>query len=169
MINLMDFPQNAAIRTYDELERLDEKAPAVHVVAFSSDGETILAGLDDWTARLWSVSTGKQLMVLRGHGGPVISAGFSPDGNTILTGSVDRTACLWDAKTGIPLKTLRKHIWPLFSAVFSSDGMTIITSSLDTLNFLWSSSESSLEWACTREYLAQELYLKMWKLVKARD
>ncbi len=48
------------------------------------------------TARVWDPLTGKELVVLRGHEGPVWSAAFSPLGDRIVTASLDKTARVWD-------------------------------------------------------------------------
>ena len=72
----------------------------VRSVAFSADGERILTGSDDKTARLWDAKTGAEIYALKGHTDPVTSVAFSPDGARILTGSDDNTARLWDHRQG---------------------------------------------------------------------
>nr|MBA2306715.1 WD40 repeat domain-containing protein [Candidatus Dependentiae bacterium] len=42
-------------------------------VAFSADGKTVLTGSTDTTARLWDVTTGKELQVLKGHTNDITS------------------------------------------------------------------------------------------------
>ena len=58
----------------------------VSSVAFSPDGQHILTGSEDNTAKLWDLS-GRELQSFSGHTSYVRSVAFSPDGQHILTGS----------------------------------------------------------------------------------
>src|SRR5262249_143457 len=68
-------------------------------VDFSSDGNWVLTGSYDKTARLWDINTGLEVRRFTGHTDPVQSVAFSPDVKTVITGSYDKTARLWDADT----------------------------------------------------------------------
>ena len=72
---------------------------------FSPDGQRIITGSQDTTARIWDARTGHELVKLEGHTAAVTSVAFSPDGTRVLTGSQDNTAKLWDAadRQGNPL------------------------------------------------------------------
>ncbi len=59
----------------------------------------IVSGSHDKTVRVWDAASGKELMVLRGHGGPVFAAGFSRDGARIVSGSEDKTVRVWPARS----------------------------------------------------------------------
>ena len=81
----------------------------------------------DHVARIWDTSTGKELLILRGHTGRIASASFSPDGRRIVTASWDKTARLWDAETGKQLAALSAGEDSLGSATFSPDGRRVLT------------------------------------------
>ena len=49
---------------------------------------------------MWSVLTGKEVAILKGHEGRVNGARFSPDDLKIVTASSDKTARVWDVATG---------------------------------------------------------------------
>ena len=78
-------------------------------MAFSPDGQRIVTGSGDQTAKVWDAASGKELLTLKGHGSRVWSVAFSPDGQRIVTGSRDQTAKVWDAASGKELLTLKGH------------------------------------------------------------
>ena len=63
----------------------------------------------DNTARIWDAESGKEIAVLKGHAGRVISAAFSADGKRVVTASDDKTARIWDAESGKEIAVLKGH------------------------------------------------------------
>ena len=108
-------------------ELLTEGYPVLRV-AFTPNGERIVtASSNDKIARIWEVTTGKEVAVLCGHEYGVSSAAFSPDGSRIVTASYDLTARIWDAATAKQIDVLEGHESFVTNAFFSPDGSRILT------------------------------------------
>jgi WD40 repeat protein len=70
----------------------------VGALAMSTDGQSALLSLDDWTFRLWNKAHGQ--LILGGHCGEINSLCLSADGHRGLSGSADRTIGLCDLDKG---------------------------------------------------------------------
>jgi WD40 repeat protein len=105
---------------------------SVNSAVFSPDGKLALTASYDQTARIYEVSTGKELQVLSGHTpNEVNSAVFSPDGKLALTATNDKTARIYEVSTGKELQVLSGHANWVKSAVFSPDGKLALTAESD--------------------------------------
>ncbi len=99
---------------------------------FSPDGKYALTASWDNTARIYEVSSGKELHVLTGHTDKVESAVFSLDGKYALTASWDQTARIYEVSSGKEMQVLSGHSSVIWSAVFSPDGKYALTASNDS-------------------------------------
>jgi len=72
----------------------------VYCVEFSRDGQYIVTGSCDGTARIWDTQTYSQAGdPLTGHTKDVWSASFSPAGKLVVSASHDGTVRIWNAKS----------------------------------------------------------------------
>ena len=114
--------------------------------AFSPDGSQVLTGSSDGTARLWSITSGKEVKRFSGHEGGITSCAFSPDGAQILTGSNDGTARLWTVASGKEVKRFSEEVCDIegsFSVIgcaFSTDGTHVMTGLNNSIVRLWSAT-----------------------------
>lgn len=104
---------------------------------FSPDGLHIVTASADKTARIWDVSSGRELIRLIGHTGLVHAARYSPDGSRIVTASADQTARIWDSVTGRQVLSLDGHTATVRSASFSPDGRRVVTAGTDKTARVW--------------------------------
>lgn len=78
---------------------------SVYSVLFVDRGKLVIAGNGDGTISYWEVDSGKEMRVLRGHSGSVLSLTLSRDGRTLASGGYDHTLKLWDVKMGNEIRT----------------------------------------------------------------
>lgn len=79
---------------------------AVLAVAPSPDSNFVATGSKDKSAKLWEVSTGREVRSFLGHEASVTSLTFSPDGQFLITGSNDKSVRIWRVAQG---KEIYKH------------------------------------------------------------
>ncbi|MGH2669056.1 MAG: P-loop NTPase fold protein, partial [bacterium] len=72
----------------------------VRAVAVTPDGEEIVTGGGDGTARVWNRRSGEERVALRGHSGWVQAVAVTPEGEEIVTGGGDGTIRVWNRSTG---------------------------------------------------------------------
>jgi hypothetical protein len=116
----------------------------VLAVAVAPDGERVVTGSDDGSAKIWNAATGTEVLTLTGHSAGVTAVAISGDGTRIATGSYDQTTRLWDAATGKLLALLRGHTAPVYALGFSPDGARIVTAGADGTLRLWTTREGQL-------------------------
>lgn len=110
---------------------------AINSAVFNSKGDYIVTASDDFTAKIWDVSTKMQIGETMKHDSCVNYAVFSHDGNYIVTASDDYTAKLWNAHTGEQVGEVMKHDSCVNYAAFSHDGKYIVTASMDSTAKIW--------------------------------
>jgi WD40 repeat protein len=64
----------------------------------------VVGGSEDNTIRIWSVQTGRQLQILRGHELPVAAVAFSTDGRSLTSVGGDAVK-VWDVSAGTELRS----------------------------------------------------------------
>jgi len=109
----------------------------IQALAFSSDNRFIVSGSKDFSLKLWSLSTNKEIRTFSGHTDRIFDVAFSPDGKFIASGSGDNTVKLWDALTGKEIRTFTGHTDRIKSVVFSPDSKTVLSGSDDKTAILW--------------------------------
>jgi hypothetical protein len=132
-----------------ELLTLKGHTGLVGSVAWSPDGNRLLTGSADETAKVWDAAGGPERLTLKGHTTMVFFVAWSPDGRRLATGGGDGTAKVWDAAGGRELLTLTGHTGPVWSVAWSPDGRQLATRSLDGTARVWEAADAEAvqEWA----------------------
>ena len=111
--------------------------------AFSPDGQYLITTLGT-DAKVWEISSGRDVAILHGHTATIGDAAFSPDGTLILTVSEDKTGRIWNAKTGAVLAVLKGDANPIKKGQFALNGKYVVTISGTGEAKLWRTADGSL-------------------------
>lgn len=103
---------------------------AIYAAEFSPDGNLVVTGSSDSTARVWDLATSKSRRV-----SPKIdiftAVSFDRTSRLIATGTNDGRVVVWEAITGRRVTALRAHDGGVTSVGFSPNGKLIVTASYD--------------------------------------
>jgi WD40 repeat protein len=96
-------------------------APDARLMAFSPDGTTLAAVVEEGEVRLWRVSDGALLHTLRGHEEPISLLRFTPDGSCVVSGSASSSRLLLhDTKSGAVVFDTTAHLEPVVAYAAAS-------------------------------------------------
>jgi RNA polymerase sigma factor (sigma-70 family) len=109
----------------------------VNALQFSKDGARLAVVGDDGFAKVYDPATGKEVAMLKGHGGLLFCVAFGPDGKTVVTGGDDNIVRVWNAETGGLLASLEGHTDSVRCAAFDPKGELLFTGSPDKTLKAW--------------------------------
>jgi serine/threonine protein kinase/WD40 repeat protein len=113
--------------TGDETGTIAVEGP-VSSLGFRPDGKALAIGMGQAEVgqiALRELPGGRELHLLKGHGGPVMALAYAADGRTLVSGSSDHTVRLWDPPTGEERDRLEGQQGPAVWTNFSPDGQFI--------------------------------------------
>lgn len=113
------------VTTGKELHTYADSEGAILGVAFSPDGKRVFAACKDNAARVWTVGSDGQAVILK-HNWAVNGIAVSPDGKTVATIDDGGSITIWDAATLKPVATWN-HSSGGRALAFSGDGKTLVS------------------------------------------
>lgn len=101
------------------------------------DEQTIAAGYEDGTIRIFSISSRASTVVFSGHSSAVTVLRYDPSGTRLCSGSLDTHVVVWDIVSQSGLVRLKGHKGPINDCLFLKSASVLITASKDTYLKLW--------------------------------
>ena len=124
------------LRSGKTLLEVDHGAP-VTAAALSGGSALLATGGSDHLVRLWRISNGTQLRVLKGHIGSITAVAFSTRGTLLATAATDGLGRVWSLSDGASISVLSGHTNYLTDIAFSPNGTQVVTASSDRTAMTW--------------------------------
>ncbi|KAE9407507.1 WD40 repeat-like protein [Gymnopus androsaceus JB14] len=123
--------------TDSTISMLDYTITYVWDVAFSPDGDRVVAALEDMTVRIWNIINGEMEHIFPDHESRVISVKFVPAGNKVVCG-MSHGVVIWNLFTGQAEYKFEDHHSHLLTGIaVSQDGSNISLGSEDGTVRIW--------------------------------
>jgi WD40 repeat protein len=105
-------------------------------ICMASSLDFLVSGCKDGSVLVWSVHTGSQAIVFKGHTDIVYAVAIC--GDTVASGSDDKTVRLWSIKENKESGVLNGHSAWVRSVAFTSNAEIVVSGSRDTTVRVWS-------------------------------
>ncbi len=92
----------------------------------------------------------RQIALLKGHDGSVVSAAFSPDGKRVVTASDGQHRARLGPRDRNPDRPAQRHEGCCSSAAFSPDGKRVVTASADKTARVWDAETGTPDRYCSK-------------------
>jgi DNA-binding transcriptional regulator YbjK len=138
-------------------------------VAFAPDGRTLVLRRRQKTIPVWETATGRQRLVLEGHGESMACFAYAPDGRTLASSGWDNTTRLWDLGTGQELRRLEGHRGKAHALTFSPDAKTLVSAGDDTTFLFWNVADLTGRARALAGRLSAEELEARWEDLTDRD
>lgn len=118
-----------------ELIRISDTSE-INCIAFSPDGKYLATGMSNGVAKIWGLSTGKQVEKLFLHDSGIANLVFSSDGKRLVTSTFSHGIKVWDRQSGNQLMSLNATVGLKLEGPLSPDGNFLAIQSNDTIRVL---------------------------------
>lgn len=111
----------------------------VRTIAFSPDGQRVLATDGSDAVEIWDTASGQSLSIAKSDSPSqeTWTVAFSPDRRHVLSGRADGSMKLWDAASGKQSSIFLGHSAAVTSLAFSPDGLKFLSGGEDSDVILW--------------------------------
>ncbi len=121
--------------TWKETALLRGHVGDIEQMAFSPDSTKLVTGSTDGTARIWNITSGAQLAVLKNYAGRSIA--ISPDGRMLAIGLFSNSVYLSSMENGTRLMIAEGHTQPVTMLSFSPASRFLLSADQSGMVLFW--------------------------------
>lgn len=137
-----------ALETGKEIAVLQGHTYGINAVAVLPNGQRAVSASADGTLKVWDIAVDgptrrRELLTLKGHGGPVWAVVALPDGR-LLSGGSDGTIRLWDVARGVEVQVWTKHSGEVYALAVTPDGRYALSGAADETVRVWDVGQGRL-------------------------
>ncbi len=119
-----------------EIRRFAGHGGPITALTYAPNGQCLVSGSYDCTAKIWDVKTGQARFTLN-HRSYVYAVAWSPTGKEVASAGENSPIKVWAATTGALLCTLPTKEWIVTSLAYSPDGRLLASAGTAALVRIW--------------------------------
>jgi WD40 repeat protein len=123
-IRVYNLTNNQVAKTFDG------HGDVVNVIAISPNNKLLLSGSSDKTARIWDITTGKQIRALPVNCWKVTAVAFSEDSKYAVTGCNDGSMKVWEVESGKLLTEIEGKDNSMKDVAFTKNAKQILAAAM---------------------------------------
>lgn len=120
----------------DNGQQIGKHRKGVKSLAVTRDGDWVIAGLEHWAIKCWSLKSPGEAKLLDGHRGEVLALAPLPDGR-LLSAGTDAEIILWDLKLGEKLTNFSGHEDAVAGLALLPNGRGFVSGADDGTLLVW--------------------------------
>jgi WD40 repeat protein len=122
--------------TFKLINTSEQQPGYIYSVSVTPDDQKLVAGVRNFV-KVWDLSTGKEILSLKGPQLELNKVAVSPDNRLVATANREGTIMIIDINQGTILSTLTGHEGWVQSVTFSPDGKTLYSGAEDKIVKVW--------------------------------
>lgn len=129
--------------------RIQDGRHTISDLAVSPDSQKVISA--SHPIKVFDRATGTELLVFKGHSGPVNHVSVHPDGVRAASGGGKEPIKIWNYHTGQVLLTFENHRGPVSGLCFHPDGQHVISAAANRQVKIWQIDDGRVTLSCPVE------------------